>query len=1098
MKRSIHFLLVAGFAAHQAASQAIPDDPAGAEFFEKKIRPILVERCHSCHSESATKLKGGLRLDSLDAALKGGDSGPALVPGNPGKSRLVEAVTYQNVDLRMPPKGKLPAEQIADLREWVKRGAPWPKGEPAAGTPKRASFDLAQRKADHWAWQPLRTDAAPAVKNAAWPKRSLDRFLLAKLEERGLEPAPPADPRTLIRRLAFDLRGLPPTPAEVDAFVADPSDRALERFVDALLASPQFAETWARHWLDLTRYAETRGHEYDYLLPNAWHYRDYLIRAFDQDVPYPQFVAEHIAGDLLPEPRIDPRSGIDESVLATGWWYLGEWLHSPVDTRSDEMDRVSNQIEVFGKTFLGLNVSCARCHDHKFDAISQKDFYALAGFLKSSNYRQVRFDTIDRERRAARDLERLREERERVVLQAVAVSSRPVLGRLADYLEAAAAPEKGALGRELDPERLAAWIVQLRRSAADPKDLLHPYAVASQGGNLAALAAKDRARLVGADKALENAELLFDFTRPEAADWTQDGVTFRRMKAGDAGWGTDPRQPLLEILATGALRADPLWQSLRLAPKTQTESSHRSWVDSGRMARTPTFTLRRSSLYSLVQGAGHAFIEVDSHRQINGPLHASTVASWKEEGRRWIVQDLHRYPSPDPEHPLHRLHVEYTPASPDFEVLMVVQGDAPPGDPFDRPSSAILEALEAGPTPLALAKIYQKLMSDAADRLAASRLGGEPEAARLADWMVRRPELWGAVAPEAADYAAARAKLAASVPAESRTAPAILAGPAADEYLLIRGSGAAPKEIVPRRFLEAFGGGGHAGRLELARQMTDPRVTPLLPRVAVNRIWHHLFGRGLVPTVDDFGKMGLQTLHPELLDHLAGRFGELGGSSKKMIREIVLSSAYRMSDVPSAKALDVDAANTLLQHRSPRRITAEALRDAMLAVSGRLDPSMYGPPVPIHLDGFQDGRGRPGDGPVDGAGRRSIYLAVHRNFLSSMLLAFDFPQPFSAIGRRSVSNVPAQALILRNNPFVHDQAAFWAKRLVAEGRSAGERIDLMFRAAYARPATADEVAGALQLIQDVASLKALDAGHPEVWKELAHVLFQAKEFIFLK
>jgi len=364
--------------------------------------------------------------------------------------------------------------------------------------------------------------------------------------------------------------------------------------------------------------------------------------------------------------------------------------------------------------------------------------------------------------------------------------------------------------------------------------------------------------------------------------------------------------------------------------------------------------------------------------------------------------------------------------------------------------------------------------------------------------MVRQPQLFGPVAPEASDYAAARAKIAAAVPVESHTSPAILDGPRADEYLLIRGNGAAPKEIVPRRFLEAFGGGGGGGRLELARQMTDPRVTPLVPRVVVNRIWHHLFGRGLVPSVDDFGKMGLGTVYPELLDHLAARFGEQGGSFKKLIREIVLSSAYRMSDAPSAKALEIDAANTLLQHRTPRRVSAEAVRDAMLAVSGRLDPASYGPPVAIHLDGFQDGRGRPGDGAIDGAGRRSIYLSVRRNFLSSMLLAFDFPQPFSAIGRRSVSNVPAQALILRNNPFVHDQAAFWAKRIAADGKPAEERIDGMFRAAYARPASADEIAGAKQLLQDVAAMKSLDAGSPEVWKELAHALLQAKEFIFIK
>jgi hypothetical protein len=1089
--RTLLLLLLSGLLAQATPPQAAPDEPASAEFFEKNVRPVLVERCYSCHSATAPKLKGGLRVDGRDHLLKGGETGPAIVPGHPEKSLFVEVLSYKNVDLKMPPKSKLPANQIADLTEWVRKGAPWPAGDATAGAAKKEVFDLARRRAEHWAWQPLRSDAPPAVKNGAWARKPLDRFLLAKLEERGLEPAAPADPRTLIRRLAFDLTGLPPTPAQVEEFERDPSDAALERLVDSMLASPRFAETWARHWLDLVRYAETRGHEFDYVVPNAWQYRDYVIRAFEQDLPYGRLVTEHVAGDLLPEPRLNAQSGFNESVIATGWWYLGEWIHSPVDTRIDEMDRVSNQIEVFGKTFLGLTVSCARCHDHKFDAISQKDFYALAGFLKSSNYRQVRFETIEKERQAARDLERLRDEREHAVLQSTAAAMRPVVSRLAAYLEAAG-------GRELDPERLAAWTAHLRKAVSDPKDPFHAYAVAVQGGNLAALAAKERARIAAAGRALEKAEILFDFTKPGPVEWAQDGVTFRRMNAGDAGWGTDPQKPLQEILAWGALRADPLWQSLRLAPRTQTEASQRGWVDTGRMARTPTFALKRTHLYSLVRGAGHAFVEVDGHRQINGPLHGSTLASWKDEGRRWVAQNMRHYPSPDPSRPLHQLHIEYTAASPDFQVLMVVQADEPPGDPFDLPHRPILEAVEAAPPPGTLAEKLQKAFVHAVELLASNKLGTDPEAARLADWMVRRPELFGPPAAEASDYAAGRMKIASTVPAESRTAPAILAGPPADEYLLIRGSASAPREIVPRRFLEAFGGAPGVDRLELARQMTDPRATPLVPRVAVNRIWHHLFGRGLVPTVDDFGRMGLGTSHPELLDHLAVRFGELGGSFKKMIREIVLSSAYRMSDAPSAKAVEIDAGNALLQHRAPRRITAEAVRDAMLAVSGRLDPTLYGPPVAIHLDGFQEGRGKPADGPVDGAGRRSLYLAVRRNFLSSMLMAFDFPQPFSAIGRRSLSNVPAQALILRNNPFVHDQAGFWAKRLVAEGRPAGERIDGMFRAAFGRPAAADEISGALQLINDVAAMKKLDAGSPEVWKELAHALFQAKEFIFVK
>ncbi|HEV3029240.1 MAG TPA: DUF1553 domain-containing protein, partial [Planctomycetota bacterium] len=255
---------------------------------------------------------------------------------------------------------------------------------------------------------------------------------------------------------------------------------------------------------------------------------------------------------------------------------------------------------------------------------------------------------------------------------------------------------------------------------------------------------------------------------------------------------------------------------------------------------------------------------------------------------------------------------------------------------------------------------------------------------------------------------------------------------------------------------------------------------------------------GLVPTVDDFGKMGQPPVHGDLLDFLALRFLQEGGSIKKLIKEIVLSSAYRRSSVASARAMELDPGNALLQHRESRRIPAEAVRDAMLAVSGRLELTPPEGPVPIHLDGFQDGRGRPSDGPVDGAGQRSVYLAVHRNFLSSMLLAFDFPQPFSAIGRRSVSNVPAQALILRNNPMVHELAAFWAKRLAGESGPVERTIDGMFRTAFSRPASPEEISGALDLMKDVAALKHLPTDSAEVWKELAHALFQAKEFIFIR
>ncbi|MFP6900338.1 MAG: DUF1549 domain-containing protein, partial [Opitutales bacterium] len=376
-------------------------------FFESKVRPLLAKRCYKCHSHKAKKLKGDLYLDSRKGALHGGDNGPALHPGDLSRSLLVQAIRYRNADLQMPPKTKLSAREIETLERWVSIGAPWPDEPEPTGGQAEKEFDLAGRKASHWSWKPVKLPTLPAVKDNDWGKLPIDRFILAGLEQVGLSPAKPADPRTLLRRITFDLRGMPPSPQEVQAFVEDNSPDAYEKVVDRLLDSPQYGEKWARHWMDLFRYAESRGHEFDYDTPNAFRYRDYLIRAINADLPYDQFVTEHVAGDLLEKPRLHPETGANESVLATGFWFLGEWIHSPVDTRQDEADRFDNMLGVFSKGFLGLTVACARCHDHKFDAISTKDFYALQGYLQSSGYRQVRYESMVDNERVSRELDEL-------------------------------------------------------------------------------------------------------------------------------------------------------------------------------------------------------------------------------------------------------------------------------------------------------------------------------------------------------------------------------------------------------------------------------------------------------------------------------------------------------------------------------------------------------------------------------------------------------------------------------------------------------------------------------------------------------------------
>ncbi len=442
-----------------------------------------------------------MRLDSKAGVLAGGDTGPAVVPGKPQESLLVDAVNYGQT-YQMPPKSHLAADEVAVLTRWVELGAPWPEEATVAGV-DRKKFDLAQRRANHWAWQPIGNPEPPAVIDQAWASSPIDRFILARLEHEGLRPAEPADRRTLVRRLYFDLAGLPPSGEELAAALADDSPEWLEHLADRLLASPRFGERWGRHWLDLVRYCETYGHEYDYTVPNAWQYRDYVIRAINADVPYDQLLIEHLAGDLVQPPRLHPTEGFNESILGTGFWLFDEAVHSPVDIRQEACDRIDNRIDVLGKTFLGLTVACARCHDHKFDAISQRDYYALTGFAASSSYRQARFETIERERQIATELDALRSKTREELLPLVAVVLRPIVEPMADYLAAAgqvlwpAAPSEQsqeqrliALAEEkkLDARLLGVWVEELAAAREAKEHPLH---------ELAALASRHAGRGMG-------------------------------------------------------------------------------------------------------------------------------------------------------------------------------------------------------------------------------------------------------------------------------------------------------------------------------------------------------------------------------------------------------------------------------------------------------------------------------------------------------------------------------------------------------------------------------------------------------------------------
>jgi hypothetical protein len=1076
------------------------------EFFESKVRPVLVQHCYRCHSGQAKKLRGGLRLDSREAMLIGGDTGPALTPGQPDKSRFIEAVTYRNVELQMPPRGKLPDGVIADLTTWVKMGAPWPKQSASAETSStKSTFDLNERKRAHWAWQPIRPQDLPRVRDRNWPRDPLDHFILAKLEDRGLSPAPPADKRTLLRRLYFDLIGLPPTPEETEAFLRDASPDAVEKVVERLLGSPHFGERWGRHWLDLVRYAETRGHEFDYTIPNAYQYRDYVIRALNADLPYNQFVLEHLAGDLLPKPRLNPQQGFNESILATGFWFFGEEVHSPVDIRQDQADRFDNKVDVLSKTFLGLTVACARCHDHKFDAISTKDYYALFGFLQSSHYRLARFDSMEHNRRVAAELWELRQNSRTKIQKALAEALRPGVERVADYLLAArqaTLAHANASSRlseianmhRLDVPILGQWITHLATAAQAENDPLHMWAQAD-----GVAAAKVRRDSQESKQVKSGVQIILDYAHCKPTDWRTDGFAFGPgpVRPGDLHIEGDAAKPVLRFCEYAAAEKDAVWDVLKTAPDAQNDpGALGSVVRAGRTLYTPTFPLTTGKIFYLVKGSGFVYAAVGSHITIAGPLHGQLVRTVNTgENFQWIAHDLSAYPG-------QRVHLEFTPTgSAPFAVAQIVQGKEPPALERGKQTRNVKAGLPAdADAPEVLARSYQRLFLDTLDALAADRLINSPDAAehaRLLNWMIAHAALFGCISPasnEARAFLLEQSKVTARIQKESRLCVALIDGSGEDEYVFIRGSHKARGPTVPRRFLEALSGpaplvtGHGSGRLQLAQQMVDPVLNPFLPRVLVNRVWHHLFGRGIVASTDNFGVLGERPTHPELLDYLANRFIKEGWSLKKLLRALVLSSTYRMASQTNDAADRVDPGNLFLHRMRRRRLEGEAIRDAMLRISGRLDRSMYGPSVLVHLTAFQEGRGRPASGPLDGDGRRSIYLAVRRNFLSPFLLAFDTPSPFSTVGRRNVSNVPAQALILLNDPFVHQQAQLWAQRILAQSASTRERIIRMYESAFTRPPTETELAACLDF---------LTRDDPAAWADLAHVLFNVKEFIFI-
>jgi mono/diheme cytochrome c family protein len=802
MPRTSPTLLIAlAFAAPLAAQT-----PQAADHFEKSVRPVLVEHCLGCHGADGKKVKGGLNLTTRAHLLAGGDSGAVVVPGDAAKSLLVAVVTYDG-EMKMPPKGKLKDADIATLTAWVRAGAAWPDAEVAVVAPPKQSGPLftAEQKA-FWAFQPVKPVAAPAVPGVTNP---IDAFLRTALAARGLVPAPPAAPAVWLRRVSYDLTGLPPTPGELDAFTtafaADPR-AARAAAVERLLASPHYGERWGRHWLDVARYADSNGMDENIAFDNAWHYRDYVVKSFNADKPFDAFLHEQLAGDLL-SPSADP-AVTAERLTALGYLAVGPKLLAEPDKQKMLLDIADEQLDTVSRGVMGLTLSCARCHDHKFDPLPARDYYSLLAVFTSTRTMQG-------------------------------------LGTVAKVFE-----------RTLTPETPAQ----------------------------AAL----RARLPKLKAELQKLE-----------------ADFGKLKPDDAAGR------LAVHAQAHARRAVIRWSRKLLPPQVVV-------------------------------------------------LGVEEGGAYGTQPRNLYVQARGNYAAP----------LEEAPA----QFLRVIAGEAAPA--------------------------------------------------------------FVSTTPNAADQLTANTTRFGSLRASS-------------------------------------------GRLELARWLTSPGH-PLTARVFVNRVWKHHFGEGLVRSVDNFGRLGERPSHPELLDYLAGQFVGEGWGVKALHRAIVLSDAYAMGQAtdPAGRAADPD--NRLVWQYPRRRLEAEPLRDAMLAVAGTLDPAVGGTMLKGANQSYSE------ENPKYASSRRSVYLPVLRSNLFDFFQTFDFPEPGAVNGRRESTVVAPQSLWLMNNPFVANQATAFAARLHREAATDEARVALAYRLAYARRPTPAELTRALGYVKD-----------PAAWPRFAHALLAANEFQYL-
>ncbi len=1095
-------------------------------FFESKIRPLLIDRCVECHSDADPE--SGLSLESKAGLFRGGKLGTAVVPGKPKESLLFSAVNHDEF-LKMPPKDKLATADLAALSKWVAMGAPWPDNanptKPPVSTPsptpsEHQASPFSDEQRQFWAYQPIRRPDAPETEDVSAGQNPIDAFIQARLRDKGISPSPVASKADLIRRASYDLTGLPPDEEDIQSFVADTSPDAFAKVIDRLLASPRYGERWGRHWLDVARFADSNGLDENIAYANAFRYRDYVIASLNQDKPYDRFVQEQIAGDLLgPDP--DSSDPLDRFV-GTGFLAIGAKMLAEDDPVKMQMDIIDEQLSVLCQAFMGITIGCARCHDHKFDPFQAADYYALAGIFKSSQTME-NHKVVARwyERPIATDeqLEEIRRCDEEIAVskKQLAEVDATVRERVRDEIRKTVAPSLIAAQRyEAFSARSLEELGKGQNQSDQPYRVDSGYALIEaegfhRGGAIRDLDnyGKDIGVLISAgpchveyDIHVEHAgtyalEIRYAAEERRPLKLYVDGKEVTPPVAGmvTGGWYPDSQNWFVtNLLNLSAGRHVIQFESRRVFPHLDKFALvYQTTVDQAWPFGQPPLALSRASL------------------ELGVPY--PIVALW----RTYLNKLKNAEPQPEMD-PLFQLWVKVIESKSSFdETWQKIASELNSDSPMRNRTPAMLREVLAQTPPRSLdelAALYQSLIQrwlplETTDEKAKGELNallgtdsplfgpqGEMEKFYTSQEQTRAEEFNQRIA----DIESRRPN--------PPMAMGVTESQPEDLKIHMRGSHLVLGTLVSRRVPKVLShveqppiGSGSSGRLELAQWITNPHH-PLTARVMANRIWHWHFGRGIVPSVDNFGLLGLKPTHPELLDWLASELMDNQWSIKHMHRTIMLSRTYQTSGLWQATASEVDPENELLWRFRRRRLTAEETRDSIIAVGTGLDQLMGGSLMKTENHTYVNNT--TGINAIDYSGvRRTVYLPVIRSGVFDVLQTLDFPDPAMINGERQTSTVAPQALMMMNSDLVAEQTLEIAKQLQSESADDATRIATVYRRILKRsPSDVEKVASLafLEKARLTTREATVDAGQFEInlWQAFSRVLISSNEFSYIE